>query len=151
MGFFIISKIDTTIRIPANFKHLTGKQPIEITLKAEEPTEVPENVLEYYTKHRSHVFRKAGEPKPEELKRPTQEDLDKIVNAFDPVGFIGDYYENIEDGLESLEDPIRPKLFEIAKTLKLNAFVNQKNERIKERIIEDIKAKMEQEAKLNKK
>lgn len=142
----IISKIDTTLRIPANFKNLTGKEPLVIELKAEEPTEVPENILNHYTKHRPHVFRRSGEPAPE---APKGGDINDLPKEFDPVGFITENYDSIEAGINTLEDPQRPKLFKLSATLRLSGYHTQSNERIKERIIADIKAKRQQEEKLN--
>jgi len=141
----IISKIDTILQIPANFKNLTGKEPLTIKLIAEEPKEVPDNILAHYTKHRPHVFRKEGEP---ELEKPQGGNIEDLPLAFDPIEFITNNYENIESGLETLEDPIRPKLFALCQALKLSGYNTQKNERMKERIVVDIKTKIEQSKKI---
>lgn len=145
----MIATIDITLKIPSNFKSLTGKQPIEIELKAEVPSEeLSDNIVNYYTKNRPKVFRKLGEPAPETT--PKGESGNIIPGEFNALEFLETNFENIPEAISQLQDPVRPKLLKIAKTLKLNDYIKQSNERIVDRIIVDIKAKKDQDEKLNK-
>lgn len=147
----MIAKIDTTIKIPPYFKNLIGKDGLIIEMKAGQPKEVPDNILNYYTKNRPHVFRKDTDPEPMQPKVGVLPEGGVMPGEFDPVLFVTQNYDNIEAGLETLPEPTRQKLLKVAKLLKLNDFYKQTSSRIKERIIHDINQKKSQEELVNKK
>lgn len=143
----IIANIDITLKIPPNFKNLNPSNTwLEIEFTAEEPKEVTQQIADYYTKNRPQVFRKekAAEVHPmEKIENPPP------VKEFDAVVFLQENYDNISAGLETLENPVRPKLMTICKLLKFNDFTKQKNERLFERIINDIEAKKKHDEKMS--
>ena len=150
MGF-IISTVDTAIKIPPNFKHLTGKDPYEVLLKAETPTEVPDKILDYFTKHRPHVFRRGGEQSLKSKTPGTKEELDKILaEEFNAEEFLIENHENMAEAIDRLGEKARQKMFKIASLLKLSNYQQQSNDRLKERIVNDIKAKKDHAEKLTK-
>lgn len=142
----IISKIDTKLIIPPGFKGLTGREALEIEFKAGEITEVSDNVAEYYTRSRPKVFRYA---EVEDFQLYTEEEKKEQTPAeFDALKFFEDNVENIEEAIRSTID--RKKLFAIAKFMGLTGYVTQDSDRIRERILADIKVQKEQQEKLNK-
>ena len=53
----MISTVDVTLLIPANWKGFPNDAPLVIKMKAEEKKDVPEYVLKYYTATRPQQFR----------------------------------------------------------------------------------------------
>lgn len=136
----IISKIDTKLIIPPHFKSLTGKKALEIEFKAGKVKEVPDNIAEYYTKSRPHVFRYADE---EVIWNEENNGKEEEVSEeeFDAQEFFDKNVDRIEEAIQNITD--RKQLFAISKFIGLTNYGNQSNERIKERIINDIKIQKE--------
>lgn len=143
----IIATFNHTMRIPPNFKGLTGKDWFVKEFIAEEPTEVPEKIAEYYTKSWSSKYRYAG--RVEEPFYPSTGKENEPPKEFDAVDFLEENYNNIEESIRSLTD--RKKLFSISEVLKFNpGYKQQPTERLQERIINDINVKKAHEEKLAK-
>lgn len=140
----IVTTFDHTLKIPPHFKGLVGKDWFEKELKANEPTDLPDKIAEYYTKNWGKKYRYAYDEEksiytPEEIKKGEQEP----PKEFDAMTFLADNYQNIEVAVNEITD--RKQLFKIAEALKFSDFVKQKNDRIKERIINDVKVKTSQD------
>lgn len=141
----IISKIDTKLIIPPGFKGLTGRESLEIEFKAGEITEVSERVAEYYTKSRPKVFRYA---ETEDFQLYTEEERkEQPPVEFDALKFFEENVDNIEEAIRNLID--RKKLFAVCKFMGLTGYVTQDSERIKERVLADIKIQKEQQEKMS--
>lgn len=139
----IISKIDIELKIPPYFKGLTGRDWLTIEFKKGEPKEVSEKVAEYYTRSQPKKFKYAEQEdfefyKPEEITEPPAE--------FDANEFFEKNVENIEEAINAITE--RKPLFAICKFMGLTNYVTQSKERLKERIISDIKIHKEQQEKL---
>jgi hypothetical protein len=141
----IISKIDTTLKIPPYFKGLTGKNWLVIDFKKDEPKDVSDKVAEYYTKSRPKIFRY---PDAEEfiLYTEAQKAEQPPDEEFDALKFFEDNQDNIENAVNELFE--RKHLFAICKFMGLTGYVTQDKPRIKERIIADIKIQKEQQEKI---
>lgn len=140
----IISKIDTTLTIPPYMrKKFPNKEELKIDFKAETPVEVPEFVAEYYTDKKNYgskIFRLANEPKPAEpVKEPEPE-------RFDPVEWISDNYQNVEESIKQLD---WNQLRAVAKTMKMNS-TGISRERLEEKIVYDVAVKEKQQEELEK-
>lgn len=142
----IISKIDITLKIPPYFKGLTGREPLEIGLKAGEITEVTDKIGEYYTRSRPKIFRYAEH---EDFELYTEEEKKEQTPAeFDALKFFEENSENIEEAINGLDN--KKQLSALCKFMGLTNYVTQTKERLKERILADIKIQKEQEERLNK-
>jgi len=148
----IISKTTTTLKIPPNFKGLTGKQWLVIDFEADTPTEVPDNVAAYYVKSWSNKFRYAKE---EVQISPLGNEGNKNntpppPEEFEPIKFLEQNYDRIEDAVNELTD--RKQILKLCESLHFKGYHTQKTDRLKERIINDIevKKKQEEEIKMNK-
>jgi len=135
----IISTVNTSIRIGPNFKNLTGKKPFAIDLKADTPTEVPNHIAAYFTSNRPHVYRYANEPAPKKKEGGVLTTTGLPKGEFDPVDFIDENADDIENAVNALTK--RDEIYAIAKLFKLGGAHKQKIDRLKERILTDIKAK----------
>lgn len=144
----IVSTFDHTIKIPPGFKKLTGRESFTQEFKAGEAVEVPDHIAEYYTKNWSKKYRYADA---EDESIYTPEEMaqgENLPKEFDAMKFLEDNFNNIEEAVTGLTD--RKQILEIAKVLKFKAAHNQKNEKLKERIVNDIKVKKAHEEKLAK-
>jgi len=139
----IISKIDTTLKIPPFFKGLAGKSWVVIEFKKEEPKEVPENIAKYYTTSRPKIFRY---PDAEEfiLYTEAQKLLEPPVE-FDALKFFEENAEHIEEEISKLDN--KKHLSAICLFMGLTGYVTQSKERLKERILADIKIQKEDQEK----
>ncbi len=145
----IYSTFDHTLKIPPYFKNLTKKDPFVQEFKAFEPVEVPNHIAEYYTKNWGNKYRYADEEQLEDIfEEGNPEEYENTNEEFNALDFLSENDENIEEAIEGLEK--KEEIHAIAKFLRLNSYHKQKNERIKERIIEDIKAKKKQQELLDK-
>lgn len=143
----IVSGFDHVMKIPPNFKKLTGKEWYVKEFKADEPTEVPDHIAAYYTANWAKKYKYA---EAEEVPLYTEEENQEPEQPkeFEPIDFIETNYDNIDDAVNAIED--RKELIAIAKLLKFSGYIKQSNPRLKERIINDINAKKAHEAELNK-
>ena len=140
----IISKVDKQLVINPKMRGIfPNEKTLRINLPAGQEVEVPDYVLEYYTKHYPHIYRAAGEI---EIDEDSKEE-EYGVTEFDPVTFLQINYSRIEEALNGLE---RKELLSIGKVLKLNSLQRQGNDRIIERIVQDINVKQAQQKKLEK-
>jgi len=139
----IISKIDTTLKIPPYFKGLAGKTWLVIEFKKDVPTEVSEKVAEYYTKSRPKIFRY---PDAEEfiLYTEAQKSSEPPVE-FDALKFFEENAEHIEEEISKLDN--KKHLSAICIFMGLTGYVTQSKERLKERILADIKIQKENQEK----
>jgi len=144
----IYSTFDHTMKIPPNFKGLAGKGGFTKEFKAGEPVEVPDKIAAYYTKNWSKKYKYAQHIEAPPFYTPEEEKEPEPPKVFEPLEFLDANYNNIEEALEKVEK--REDLLALAKFLRLGSYFKQKNERIKERIIADIKAKKAQQEKLDK-
>jgi len=141
----LVSKIDIQLNIPPKMRGIfPNEERLIIDLRAGEPTEVPKYVLDYYTKNRPHVYRdaKKSEPETEHEEKATPKP------KFDPLKFLETYYNQIEEGIQTVSD--WRDLLSIAKTLGLKGAHKQTKERVIERIIHDVDVKNAQREKLDK-
>lgn len=144
----IISKVEKTLDIPPHMRGLfPNKERIVIYLQAGQPTSVPDYVAKYFTKNRPHVYRYANEPAPVE-NTPEEGNKEENKFDFDPVEFLELNYSRIEEAMQTLTQ--RKEILAIGNKLGLKGIFNQKNERIIERIIVDVKAKQKQQEELDK-
>lgn len=142
---FIISKSTITLKIPPHFKGLTGKEWLVIELEAETPTEVSEKVAEHYVKSWSNKFSYANEPEQVSPLGNNNPPID-TPKEFEAIEFLEKNYDRIEEAVNELTE--MKELFLIAKSLRLNGYHQQQMPRLKERIINDITKKKEQEEKI---
>lgn len=139
----IIAKVAKRLIIPRKMRGIfPNEKELIIDLPAGVPVEVPDYVLNYYTKNRPHIFRLASEPEP--IIEP---EVDTEPTRFNPIEFIEQNYSNIKEPLEGLK---RRELNLVATQMKLTGFYNQKAERVIERIVFDINAKQKQQEELEK-
>lgn len=140
----IISKIDTILIIPPYMrKKFPNKEELIIEFKAEEPTEVPDYVADYYTDKKNYggkIFRRSNEPKPPEpIKEPEPE-------KFDPIEWISNNYQNIEEAVKQLDwNDLRA----VAKAMKMKS-TGIARERLEEKIVYDVAVKEKQQEELEK-
>lgn len=133
----IISNVDRTLRIPANFKHLTKDEPLIIEFEAEVPKPVEDHIAEYFVKNNPHWFRFTDKKPPLTFMEKVQgpDGGQKSEGGFDAVKFIAENHANIKAALlDEANDIKRPQLFEIMKTLKLTKYGNQKDAHIIDRV-----------------
>lgn len=143
---YMISKVDITLDIPPKMRGIfPNEKRLLIPLKAGEPTPVPDYVLKYYTKNRPRVYRDAKLPEP---AAAIQESPKPQKQKFDPVEFLEQNYNRIEEALKSLED--RRDILAVGKTLGLKNIHTQKSERVIERIIHDVEVKNRSQEELQK-
>lgn len=142
----IIAKATTTLKIPPNFKGLTGREWLIIEFEAGVPTEVSDKVAEYYTKNWDKKFKYATDESESELENDGSEDDEPI--EFDPIDFLEKNYDKVDEAINELTN--RKELLALCKALRFNSYVKQSNERLKERIINDIAKKKELDAEINK-
>lgn len=129
---FIISKIDTEITFPAWHKANPSKNELTVIIKQDEINEVPDLVAERLTKARPHVYRYADEDEKPNAESPTEPE----ESVFNATEFLAENANNIEEALTNLS---RRELFAICKAMKLGNYALLTSERIRERIIKDIK------------
>ena len=147
---FITCKIDRTLRIPANFKGLTGRtEALKIEFKKDVPKEVSKKIADYYVKNWGKFFRYSDEPDMATLEpKPSENKEPKIFNAID---FLDENHDDIENALNNLEKPVKPKLVEICNVFRLTGYEKQTNGRIIERLVDVVSKKMGQDEKLKPK
>lgn len=148
----VVTTFDHTLRIPPNFKNLVGREGFVKELKAEEPTQLPTKIAEYYVTNWSKKYRYADAQEMETFTLIPGNDAgnkEKEPKEFDPLQFLEDNFQNIEEAVNALTD--RKQIFELAKTLKFGSgYHTQKNDRLKERIINDVKTKNAHQDELEK-
>lgn len=147
----IISTIDITLAIPPKMREIfPNKEELMIELKAGKPTEVPDYVLDYYTKTRPHVYKRANqnevtmksEPVPAQGKETVEEEV------FNPEVWLEVNYLNVEEGARKLS---REQLLKLCKYMGLDKnMYTTKSNRLIERIVHDVNVKMRQREKLSK-
>lgn len=135
----IIATVDIPIRIGPNFKHLTGKEPFQADLKAGVAKELPDHIVAYFVQNRPHVYRYANQPAPEKKTGGVLTKTGLPKGKFDPLEFVEENTENIEEAINNLKK--KDEVYSIAKLLKLKGANKQSINRMKERIITDIKAR----------
>ena len=59
----MISTVETVLSIPANWKGFPNDRPLVIPMKANQATDVPEFILDFYTKNRPQQFRDSTKPR----------------------------------------------------------------------------------------
>ncbi len=121
-----------------------NKETLIIDLPAGKPVNVPDYVAKYFIKNRPQRYRYANEPAPVETENIPQE-TNEI--KFNPVEFLQNNYLRIEEALQPLK---RKELLTVGKQLGLKGIFNQKDNRIIERIVVDIKTKEKQQEELDK-
>ena len=140
----IISKIDTKLMIPPGFKGLAGREAVEIEFKAGQIKEVSDKIADYYTRSRPKVFRFAEQ---EDFELYTEEQKkEKVPAEFDAMKFFEETEEHSEEAITSLSN--RKHILAVCKLMGLSVNLTQTNDRIKERILSDIKIQKEAEEKL---
>ncbi len=142
---YIISKVEKRLVIPPKMRGIfPNKETLTIDLPAGKAVNVPKYVADYYTKNRPHVYRYANVPEP--TKEPIPQATAEI--KFDPVEFLEANYSQMEEALQTLTE--RKNILAVGTKLGLTGIFKQKNERIKERILQDIAVKNRQQEELNK-
>ena len=131
MGY-IISKITTEITFPPYHRINQSRKPLTIHIKKDEINELDDEICKFLTTSRPHVYRYADE---EEVPFSDIEDYEND-RGFNAKHFLIENADNIESALLQIN---RKELFEVCKALKLNNYFSQTNERIRERIINDIR------------
>lgn len=132
----IISKIDIQLVIPPKMRGIfPNERTMKLDFEAGVAKEVPEYVAKYYTSNKPKIFRYEDAELPEE-DETIEEPAVKKRRKFDPIEFLELNYLNINEALIQLE---RKEVIAVAEKLGLKSIRRQTNERIIERIMQDIK------------
>lgn len=142
----IISKIDTIIKLPPNFKNLCGKEGFTAKLKAYKSVEVPDVIAEYFVTNRGHVFAYLDEieGKNDETETETETENNNNPEEFNAIDFLERNINNEFLELE-LSELTLENLKKIAEILNLTGYNKQPKDRLIERIVTDIEIKKNQE------
>ena len=131
MGY-IISKITTEITFPPYHKMNQNRKPLTIHINKDEINELDDEICKFLVTSRPHVYRYADD---EEVPFSDVEDYEND-KGFNAKHFLIENVDNIESALLQIN---RKELFEVCKALRLTNYFTQTNERIRERIINDIR------------
>jgi len=137
MGY-IISKITTEITFPPYHKMNKSRKPLTIHINKDEINELDDEICKFLVTSRPHVYRYADE---EEIPFSDVEDYEND-KGFNAKHFLIENIDNIENALLQIN---RKELFAVCKALRLTNYFSQTNERIRERIINDIKIQLANE------
>lgn len=146
----LICKVDKELVIPPKMRGIfPNEETLRIKFTANKPTSVPDYVASYYIKNYPRIYwlSEKQPPKPEANQRPETTAGKKNESDFDAIEWIATNIETYEEAVQELD---RQKLFQVCKVLRFKNYINQKDDRLRERIIQDIKIKNKQSEEIGK-
>ena len=137
----IFSTVNTKLSIPPNFKDLTADEPYILEMEKMRVYDVPDNIGEYYLRHRPQQFKKDAEL-PITLDRAITESISENTSeaeAFNPKKFIEDNLHTLDDTINLLN---KDEINKIAEVLDIKIKKSDTLEKLKEKIINNIQDRL---------